>query len=95
MPPADQIWVCCYGLAVLHFNQKGLAMYNVKDVQFELLGRFIELEELGFKPCIFVDDEGVHHEVYSMGSPRDGFTLMEILGMKEENFTRFKSLFIQ
>ena len=70
-------------------------MYNVKDVHFELLGRFIELEELGFKPCIFVDPDGEHHEVYSTGSPRDGYTLMSILSMKEENFTRFKALYIQ
>ena len=61
-------------------------MYKVEDIQFELLERFIELEGLGFKECIFVDNEGNHHEVHSIGSPDQGYGKMDILEMSEEDF---------
>lgn len=66
-------------------------MYKVEDVQFELLGRVIELEELGFKPCIFVDSDGEHHEVYSLGSPSDGYSVMTILSLEESDFQELKA----
>ena len=67
--------------------------YKVSDIDFELLSRFIELEELGFQKCIDVDETG-HHEVYSIGSPENGLRLMDVLKMPQEDFTSLKAKYI-
>lgn len=51
--------------------------------------RLALLKDLGFKLCIWKDEENIQWPVYSIGSPNQGFKPNEISDMTQRDFLKF------
>ena len=61
---------------------------------FDIIDRITILEEIGFKKCVWVDDDGNKHNVRSIGAPNQGYKTSELINMTDNDFIELVNGFI-
>ena len=59
---------------------------NLANELYALLERIVLLQERGFRQCTRVDTEGNQWDVYSIGSPDQGYEAEEIFALDDKAF---------
>ena len=56
--------------------------------------RFKKLQDIGFKSCLWVDEDGIEWVVLTIGSPDQGYKPSEIADMSNGDFENLISAYI-
>lgn len=67
---------------------------SLNQQSFDILDRITLLEEIGFKKCIYVDEDGNKHSVRSIGAPNQGYKTSELINMTDNDFIDLISWYV-